>query len=49
MSPAMILGSTTPESAAVQALQALMLNSACGEKKWLMDEISLYNVLVKLP
>ena len=47
MSPAMIPDSTTPGSAAAQALQALMLNSACGEKKRLMDEISLYNVPVK--
>jgi len=47
MSSAMIPCSSTPGSAAAQALQALMLNSAYGEKKWLMDEISLYNVPVK--
>ena len=47
MSTTMIPGSSTRRSAAAQALQALMLNSACGEKKWLMDEISLYYVPVK--
>ena len=40
-------GSSTPKSAAAQALQAPMLNSAGGEKKWLMGEISIYNVPVK--
>ncbi len=47
MSPAMAPGSSTPGSAAAQALQALMLNSAGGEEKWLMDEIALFNVPVK--
>jgi hypothetical protein len=47
MSPAMTPGSSTPGSAAAQALKALMLNSAEGEEKWLMDEIALFNVPVK--
>ncbi len=47
MSPASIPGSSTPGSAAAQALQARMINSAGGEEKWLLDEISLYNVPVK--
>ncbi len=47
MSPAMTPGSSTPGSAAAQALQALMRNSAGGEEKLLMDEISLFNVPVK--
>ena len=47
MSPAMAPRSSTPGSAAAQALQALILNSAVGEEKWLMDEIALFNVPVK--
>ncbi len=47
MSPAMALRSSTPESAAAQALQALMFNSVGGEEKWLMDEITLFNGPVK--
>jgi len=43
-SPAANPGSSTPGSAAAQALQALMLYSEGGEKKWLLDEISLLNV-----
>ena len=47
MSPAVNPGSTTPRSAAAQALKALMLDSGGGEKKWLLDEISLFNVPVR--
>ena len=47
MSPASQPGSSTPGSAAAQALHALMLNSDGGEDKWLMDEIANYNVPVK--
>ena len=47
MSPALIPGSSTPGSVAAHALQALMLNSAGEEQKWLLDEIVLFNVLAK--
>ena len=47
LSPAGNPGSSTPGSAAAQALQALMLSSGGGEKKWLLDEISLFNVPVR--
>ena len=47
MSPASIPGSSMSGNAAAQALQALMINSAGVEEKWLLDEISLYNVPVK--
>ena len=47
MSPTSIPGSSTPGSAAAEALQALMINSTGGEEKLLLDEISLYNVLIK--
>ena len=47
MSPASQPGSSTPGSVAAQALQAMMLNSAKGEDKWLIDEIANYNVPVK--
>ena len=47
MSPAVKPGSTTPRSAAAQALQALMMDSGGGEKKWLLDEISLFNVPIR--
>ena len=47
MSPATIPVSTTSCSAAAQALQALMLHSPEGEEKWLLNEISGYNVPVK--
>ena len=46
-SPAANPGSSTPGSAAAHALQALMLYSEGGEKKWLLDEISLFNVHVR--
>ena len=46
-SPAAIPGSSTPGSAAAHAPQALMLYSEGGEKKWLLDEISLFNVPVR--
>ena len=39
--------SSTPGSVAAQARQAMMLNSAGGQDKWLMDEIVNYNVPVK--
>ncbi len=47
MSPASQPGSSTPGSAATQALQAMMRNSVGGEDKWLMDEIANFNVPVK--
>ena len=47
MSLAMTPGSSTPGSVATQALRALMLDSAGGAKKWLVTEISLYDVPVK--
>ncbi len=45
--PALLPGSSTPGSAAAQALRSLMLNYAGGEGKWLLEEISLFNVLVR--
>jgi hypothetical protein len=47
LSPTVNPGSSTPGSAAAQALQALMLYSGGREKKWLLDEISLFNVPVR--
>ena len=47
MSPALIPGSSTPGSAAAHALEALMMDSAGGEQKWLLDEIALFNVPIK--
>ena len=46
-SPTVNQGSSTPGSAAAQALQALMLYSEGGEEKWLLDEISLFKVPVR--
>ncbi len=45
-SPALLPGSSTPGSAAAQALRSIMINSAGGEEKWLLEEISLFNVPV---
>ena len=47
LSPATIPGSTTPGNAAAQALNAIMLHSPEGEEKWLLNEISGFNVHVK--
>jgi hypothetical protein len=44
LSPALVFGSSTPGSAAAQALKSIMLHSTGGEKKWLLDEISNFNV-----
>jgi len=45
--PASMEGSSTPGSSAAQALQDLMISSIDGEEKWLLNEFSLFNVLVK--
>ena len=47
MPPALIPRSSTPGSAAAQALQALMMNSAGGGKNGWLDEIALFNVPIK--
>ena len=47
LSPATIPGRTTSGNATAQALQALMLHSPEGEKKWLMNEILGHNVPAK--
>ena len=47
LSPSVNPGSSTPGSAVAHALQALMRYSGGGEKKWLLDEISLFNVPVR--
>ncbi len=47
MSPALILGSSTPGSAAAHALHALILESDGGEHLWLLNEIAGHNVPVK--
>jgi hypothetical protein len=40
-------GNSTPGSSAAQALQDLFFSSTGGEAKWLLNEISLFNVPVK--
>ena len=47
LSPTVNQGSSTPGSAAAQALRALILYSEGGEKNWLLDEIVLFNVPVR--
>ena len=48
LSPAAVPGSSPPGSAtAHQALNSLMLQSSEGEEKWLLHEISSFNVSVK--
>ena len=47
LSPAAIHGSSTPGSAAAQALHSLMLQSSGGEENWHLHEISSFNVHVK--
>jgi len=46
-SPACMEGGSTPGSSAAQALQDLMTKSMDGEEKWLLNEISLFDVPVK--
>ncbi len=45
--PACMEGSTTPGSSTAQALQDFMISSTGGEEKWLLNEISLFNVPFK--
>ena len=47
LSPALIPGSSITGSAAAQALKSIMLHSNGGEEKWLLDEISNFNIPVK--
>ncbi len=46
-SPALIPGSSTHGSAAAQSLRSIMMNSAGGEEKWWLEEISLFNFPVR--
>jgi hypothetical protein len=47
LSLALIPGRSTAGSAAAQALKSIMLHSIGGEEKWLLDEISNFNVPAK--
>ena len=47
LSPAAIPRSSTPKSAAAQALNSIMLQSNDGVDNWLLHEISSFNVPVK--
>ena len=47
LSPALIPGSSTPRSVAAQALKSIMLHSTEEEEKWLLEEISNFNVPIE--